>query len=552
MMNRRAAGTLLALWGLLLLALCLVLVFAPAGLAGSATAGAENFSRLFQLSWNTIRVAGGAGFIAVLWAILPALTAARLERSWTRTLLIAIASAPLFIAPQVIAVASVRLLGAQGAITRLFYEGIHLFPPEELISGASTQRAAPIYSLAGTMAVMAWAFAPLAFLALTAALRRTDPSAEEAARLDTTPARALFRLTLPMSNGGIVAGAALVLLITATNFGIPDSLRSQPVLVNEVFVSFGVYYDTQRALRTALLLAAVALAGAWVLFAAIRSLGLQEASDSQEVELPTRFPKTYGILLVRISGWLFAVVPVLVLVCILWSTATGEQGRFELMRHTWELVGEDLLMSLKLSAWGAVICGVTGAALGSALASMRRPLVWRLLLLFGFVLPGPVSGVALRTVASLPRDSLPFNLDDHLASAGDTIGMLLLAWAVRFVPITALLIEYALRRLPNEYHEVARLEGARWWSNLKAYGWRAIMPPACAGMIATYALTLGELGAALLLIPPGPTTLSVRLQTLMHYAPTGQVSTICLMLLLPGLGMLGLMVVVSLVLRKKT
>jgi iron(III) transport system permease protein len=61
------------------------------------------------------------------------------------------------------------------------------------------------------------------------------------------------------------------------------------------------------------------------------------------------------------------------------------------------------------------------------------------------------------------------------------------------------------------------------------------MPAVLAGGVAVAALSLGEVGATILLIPPGTSTLSVRLFTLMHYAPTGQVSAVCLLLALPAL-----------------
>jgi ABC-type Fe3+ transport system permease subunit len=105
---------------------------------------------------------------------------------------------------------------------------------------------------------------------------------------------------------------------------------------------------------------------------------------------------------------------------------------------------------------------------------------------------------------------------------------------VQFAPIMALISERLLRAVPHEEREAAVLDGASLIARWKARYWPAVWPGVAAGALVVFALTLGEEGAAVLLLPPGPTTLGVRLLTLMHYAPTGQVSALCLLMMVPG------------------
>jgi ABC-type Fe3+ transport system permease subunit len=183
----------------------------------------------------------------------------------------------------------------------------------------------------------------------------------------------------------------------------------------------------------------------------------------------------------------------------------------------------------------ALMAGVAGSAAGWALASARRPWPARLALLVPLVTPAPLLAVGAQLLLRRPAGSLPGGLDDALAALADTHVPLLAVWLLRFAPIVALLVERALRHLPADASAAAALEGA----GPLAF-WRAIAGPQCApavaaGMLAAFALSLGEVGAAVLLLPPGTTTLGVRLLTLMHYAPTGQVSALCLLLAAPGL-----------------
>jgi iron(III) transport system permease protein len=88
--------------------------------------------------------------------------------------------------------------------------------------------------------------------------------------------------------------------------------------------------------------------------------------------------------------------------------------------------------------------------------------------------------------------------------------------------------------VPVAEREAAILDGAGLVARWRAVFMPAIWPGVAAGTLIVFALILGEEGIAVLLLPPGPTTLGVRLQTLMHYAPTGQVSALCLLMIIPG------------------
>jgi iron(III) transport system permease protein len=61
-------------------------------------------------------------------------------------------------------------------------------------------------------------------------------------------------------------------------------------------------------------------------------------------------------------------------------------------------------------------------------------------------------------------------------------------------------------------------------------------PPALfATAVIVFVLALGELGASLLLSPPGYSTVSVRIHTFMHAAPNRYTSALCLIAVLMSL-----------------
>lgn len=528
-MKRWASMLVLACWCLLPVGLLAALFLVPGGLAGSPEGTGPRLERLGRLSWNTLRVAAAAAAISSLVALLPAWCAARLGPGWRRNLLAAAAVAPLFVSPAVVAVAAVRLMGGDGAAFDLWLRILDVFSSETRTSSAL--REAPIYTLAGTAVCIAWAYAPVAFLCQWAAFSFADREAEEAARLDAGPLAAFLRVSLPSARGGVALGGGLVFLLSITEFSIPEALRAQPVLVTEVYTQFGVYYDPAAAARAAVL---VVLATLPVAAMVLRSMLLQR--DSEELELTAPVGTRGGRLsmVTLVLAWVLATAPFLLLAWVLVATSRGPEGLLTTLRETWQITRVEFWFTLRLACWAAVGALLVGGVLGAALAQARRPMLWRLAVLTPFLIPGPVVGIAVKVLLLRPPGSLPLGLDDLLAEVDDSVFPLLMAWTFRFAPLVAVLVEYQLRSVPREWREATRLEAGGVLAPLLTWAGVALLPAGAAGLLLSFALVLGEGGAALLLIPPGPTTLSVRLLTLMHYAPTSQVSALCLLIVAPA------------------
>jgi iron(III) transport system permease protein len=100
----------------------------------------------------------------------------------------------------------------------------------------------------------------------------------------------------------------------------------------------------------------------------------------------------------------------------------------------------------------------------------------------------------------------------------------------RFVPLSALILLAQMRRLDPLLFESARLGETSAWR-------RAILVEipllggallAAAGLV--FALSLGELGATLMAVPPGMGALSIRIYNYLHYGASETVAGLCLVL----------------------
>ena len=497
-------------------------------------------SRYVLLAKNSVSLAAGAALVSVLLAIPGALTAMRLERKWGGALL-CIAAIPLFVAPAVVAVGAIRLFGPTGFLTDLITGGQATFPVAEQIRGGPQKvSGSPIYSIWGGALTLGWALGPLALLGLSAALNRNNEECERAAMLDGSGFSTLMRITLRAGIPGLLAGAGLVFLLALTEFGVPESLRSLPVLVSEVYVQAGVFFDFRAALIAGLIIgvAGIVIWGIWVCLLPGNGFGIFDDGGSPLGEgerLLVYGREGLGIHALRIAGWVACILPGAGLLVILFLTATGPSGPLPVWRATFATAWEELVFTCVLSGICAVVCSVVGFTLGYSLWRSRLAVYWRGLICVGFILPGPVIGASVQYMLRRPPGSLPLGIDDVLAWLSSTHIPLLLVWTIKFAPVVALLVEALLRQVPFGLVEAMRLEGAGRLRLVRGLLVPLVWPGIVGGGLAVYALTLGEAGASVLLLPPGKTTLGVRLLTLMHYAPTGQVSALCLLIVLPGL-----------------
>jgi len=84
-----------------------------------------------------------------------------------------------------------------------------------------------VYSLPGMIWVLTSFYYPYAFITISRAMEKMDPSLEEASRISgSSPLKTLFTVTLPMMMPSLISGALLVFVSAASCYGIPSIIGS--------------------------------------------------------------------------------------------------------------------------------------------------------------------------------------------------------------------------------------------------------------------------------------------------------------------------------------
>jgi len=226
--------------------------------------------RYFAQDWlyfdsylSSLKIAGVATALTLLIAYPFALAMARAPRRW-RPLLIGLAIAPFWTSFLIRVYAWIALLKDEGLVNHAL-TALHLI-----------EKPLGIYATDAAVVIgVVYSYMPFMLLPLYSALEKQDSALREAAAdLGATPAQVFWRVTLPLSRAGVVAGCLLVFIPAVGEFVIPDLLGGSDTLMigRTLWNDFFANRDWPAASAAAILLLLLLL-GPLILAERVRARG---------------------------------------------------------------------------------------------------------------------------------------------------------------------------------------------------------------------------------------------------------------------------------------
>ena len=411
---------------------------------------------------------------------------------------------PLLLPPYVLAVCWFDLLSANGWL-------VPVMPPQFAASLSGW-----LFGLPGCLWVLACAFTPVVMILTLVYLRAVNPRQEEAGRLITGWPAVLSNVSLPMILPGILFAGILVFLLALGEVGVPMFLR-YPVFPVETLTQFSAFYDFGAACAAAVPLLAVTL-----LLLALERRYLREKTYQLLPATPGR-----RMLLIPLGRWR---VPAALAVTLLAATTVllplsglvlSSLSPFA-YAEAFSKAFDSLQRSLVFASTGATVLAVLGFFCGY-LIHHRALHLWRAvdtLTLLLFTLPGTVVGVGLIVLWNRSGTGWLY------ASAA----MVILAYVAQYTALTSRIMLATLGNMPRSLEEAAQMAGARWHARV----WHVIVPAVLPGVIAAWLIgfifCLRDLGASMLVYPPGQDTLPVRIFTSMANGAPSLIAALCVIL----------------------
>ena len=435
---------------------------------------------------------------------------------------------PLVVPPAIVAESAVVLFGPAGKVSR----GLALLVglgPADAVGRARFTVAGWVYTPPAAGVVIGACLFPVVSLAVAAAARRIDRRVFDSARLIRGRhgvGSVAGRLLWPPAVGATL----LVFALALTESVVPQLLRVSTVgeAINERL------QENDAAAAAALGLAvlpAVVVAGAAGAAALVRARSASLAGLEGEVprfDPPgTRAGSVGGAVVTLLAVGPGLLVPA---VALTWLTAMAARppttaaghavlrasGFADALRGAWDLARDDAVRTILL----ATVTATVAVALAVAVARGRWG-GWVGLLGAGLAVPAPLVGLGLTAVWN------------HGATAAvyGSVAVVMLAWLARFLPLTVLLAQAALARVPVELEQAAALAGRGPLGRLASVVLPTAAPGLVAAWLATYVLCATETTATLLVSPPGASLLAPSVVNLMRRGQDPEIAA-CQMLLL--------------------
>lgn len=395
-----------------------------------------------------------------------------------------------------------------------------------------------IYTFGGLAWVLTLFYSPFAFITISRAMEKMDPTLEEAARVSgASPLKTLFDVTLPLMAPSILAGGLLVFIAAGSCFGIP-AIVGMPgnIEVMTTRIVTYIYMGDDKGIRDATALAAsLMIIANSLLFFMTWMLGRKDyttisgkSTRPNIVELGKwKWPAFIGV---GLYATIAVIIPLFsILLTSLLKSMSKPIGFDNLSLESWlPVITSAQYME---SIWNSVLYAVIAATVGTILSvfiaylSVKTRVKGRslpdLLTIIGGSTPSIVIALALVITFS----------GNYGLNLYSTMWILIVSYLVKYMTMSVRTIAASLSQVHTSLEEAALNSGASWLRTCKDIILPLIAPSVIAGWFLIFMPSFYELTMSLLLYSGDTKTIGVLLYELQTYADTQNASVLSVIIL---------------------
>ena len=389
-----------------------------------------------------------------------------------------------------------------------------------------------IYSVGGLVWVLTSFYYPYAFITISRAMEKMDPSLEEASKISgASPLKTVMTVTLPMMAPSLVAAALLVFVSAASCYGIP-SIIGAPGQVHTVttriieFVNIGSQEGLTDATTLAVFLMVVANLGLYVsTFVVGKKQYITVSGKSTRPNIVDlgkwRLPVT---LLVVLFAIIVVVIPFATVALTSFTVNMGkpllsfENGKLITDNFTlkfWERIAtrKAILSSAKNSLVFAVLAATIGILISCVMSyllqrtNVRGKSIPDFLITVGSGTPSVVIALAL-----IMTMSGRFGINIY-----NTMWIMIIAYLIKYLLMGMRTVVSAMSQIHPSLEEASLISGGSWLRSFKDVTIPLIAPSVVAGWFLIFMPCFYELTMSTLLYSTDTKTLGYELFTYQTY-----------------------------------
>ncbi len=479
----------------------------------------DSFKRVYtyDLNWtaliNTVVISGLTTLFGVILAFPLAFLVGRTDmygKKFFRTLFVTTYMVP----PYVGAMAWLRLLNPNAGVLNKFLMQIFNLPKAPF----------NIYTVGGIVWVLTCFYYPYAFITISRAMEKMDPSLEEASKISgASPIKTLMTITIPMMTPSIIAAGLLVFVASASAFGIPSIIGApgQIYTVTTRIIDF-VHIGSEEGLNDAMVLAVFLMAIAnIVLYVTTFVIGKRQyitmsgkSTRPNIVELGKwRMPIT---VIISIFSFFVVILPFVTVALTSFTVNMGKPiGLSNMSMSAWNKVFSRA--SILSSTKNSIIAGLAAAFFGIVISCIMAYLLQRtnvkgkripdFLITLGSGTPSVT--IALALIISM---SGKFKINIY-----NTLTIMIIAYMIKYMLMGMRTVVSAMSQVHPSLEEAAQISGANWLRMLKDVTVPLIGASIVAGFFLIFMPSFYELTMSTLLYSSNTKTIGYELYIYQTY-----------------------------------
>ena len=479
----------------------------------------ESFKRVYtyDLNWtaliNTLVISGLTTLFGVILAFPLAFLVGRTDmygKKFFRTLFVTTYMVP----PYVGAMAWLRLLNPNAGVLNKFLMQMFNLPKAPF----------NIYTVGGIVWVLTCFYYPYAFITISRAMEKMDPSLEEASKISgASPLKTLMTITIPMMTPSIIAAGLLVFVASASAFGIPSIIGApgQIYTVTTRIIDF-VHIGSDEGLNDAMVLAVFLMVIAnIVLYITTFVIGKRQyitmsgkSTRPNIVELGKwRMPIT---VIISIFSFFVVILPFVTVALTSFTVNMGKPISLSNMSMSaWNKVFSRA--SILSSTKNSIIAGLAAAFFGIMISCIMAYLLQRtnvkgkripdFLITLGSGTPSVT--IALALIISM---SGKFKINIY-----NTLTIMIIAYMIKYMLMGMRTVISAMSQVHPSLEEAAQISGANWLRMLKDVTLPLIGASIVAGFFLIFMPSFYELTMSTLLYSSNTKTIGYELYIYQTY-----------------------------------
>ena len=329
----------------------------------------------------------------------------------------------------------------------------------------------------------------------------------ESAKLYKKDSAILFKIITPLAFPFIIAGGIFIFLITIMDYTIP-SLYQINVYSMEIFADYSTYSDGVRAFQLSVPLIVLAT---FVIFTFKKYLKAIDVESFKIKQCDINFKLPLPIYIVQCISVILFILQIIVPLFQLFSLAIKEN----FVQNVIESINE-----LKYTFLVSIIAALVAVILSFVVAEYMNKgskILW-ILNIVPFVIPASLSGIGIIMI---------YNRSILGAVYGSSL-MSILATCARFIPFSVLILTFMFKQEDKVLIDAANIYKKSEFMSLVKIKIPLFIKSILASFVFVFVFSAQELGASLMVVPPGKGTITMKIYNYMHYGATGKVASLCL------------------------